>query len=160
MELTDLTVDIRAATAADAEEIVKLQKLAFRGQGLLYHDFTLPPLVQTLEELACDFKTHVFLKAVHRENIIGAVRGRADGHTAHISRLIVHPEYQNRGIGKRLMTAIENRFNDVRRYELFTGHLSAKNLALYEKIGYRKFAEKPQSDKVMLICMEKMRAQS
>jgi GNAT superfamily N-acetyltransferase len=69
--------------------------------------------------------------------------------------LIVHPDHQNRGIGKKLMHAIENKFSSARRYELFTGDKSEKNLALYGKLGYSKYMKKPQSTNVMLICMEK-----
>jgi hypothetical protein len=54
-----------------------------------------------------------------------------------------------------LMNAIEARFNNVGRYELFTGHKSAKSLAFYRKLGYIECGGKPQNDKVALICMEK-----
>ena len=136
-------------------EILKIQKLAFHGQAILYDDFTLPPLVQKLEELIQDFKTHSFLKALYTGKIVGAVRGCAEGDTCCISRLIVHPDYQNIGIGKKLMHAIENKFSGAQRYELFTGHKSEKNLILYRRLGYCKYKEKAQSDNVTLICMRK-----
>jgi chorismate mutase/ribosomal protein S18 acetylase RimI-like enzyme len=156
-EFTERPPYIYEALPADAAEIWELQKLAFYPQGVLYGDFTLPPLVQTLEGLILDFKTHAFLKATYEGKITGSVRGCAEGDTCHISRLIVHPDHQNKGIGKRLMRAIEEKFTDVRRYELFTGHKSEKNLALYKKLGYRAYKEKPQGNRVTLICMEKMR---
>lgn len=155
MKHNDLTIDIRDASASDAEALLEIQKLAFHGQGILYNDFTLPPLVQTQEELILDFKTHAFLKAIHERRIVGSVRGRAEGGTCFISRLLVHPDYQNRGIGKKLMHAVENKFGNALRYELSTGHKSEKSLALYAKLGYREFERKPQSAKVMLICLEK-----
>lgn len=152
------TIDIQIASEADAAGILEVQKLAFHGQALLYNDFTLPPLVQTLEELVRDFKTHVILKAVRKGRIVGAVRGRVEGATCHISRLSVHPDHQGRGIGKKLMHAIEERFSGAARYELFTGHKSKKSFVLYGKLGYRMFMEKRQSEKVTLICMEKVRS--
>ncbi len=150
-------VEIREAAASDAAEILAVQKLAFHGQGLLYNDLRLPPLVQTLDELIRDVRVYAYLVAKCRDRIVGSVRGRVEGNTCFISRLIVHPEHQNRGIGKKLMQAIEDRFNEVERYELFTGHKSAKNLVLYSKLGYRRFGEKRQSDAVTLICLEKYR---
>lgn len=152
-------VEILDANASDAGEILKIQKSAFHQQGVLYNDFRLPPLIQTLDEMIKDFKIHVVLKAMYQGKIVGAVRGRAEEDTCHISRLVVHPEYQNRGIGKKLMLAIEDKFSGARRYELFTGHKSRKNLALYEKLGYVKFSEKPQGSNVTLICMEKIRGE-
>ncbi len=155
MKCDAMTIDIRDASESDAVEILEIQKLAFHGQGILYDDFTLPPLVQTLEELIQDFKTHAFLKALYDGKIVGSVRGRAEVDTCFISRLIVHPDHQSKGIGKKLIHALEDRFGTVHRYELFTGHKSEKNLALYRKLGYYKFGEKPQGDNVILICMEK-----
>lgn len=155
MKSEENAIDIREASESDAVAILEIQKLAFHGQGILYDDFTLPPLVQKSGELIQDFKTHSFLKALYTGKIIGSVRGRAEGDTCCISRLIVHPDYQNKGIGKKLMLAIENKFSGAQRYELFTGHKSKKNLAFYKKLGYCKYKEKAQSDNVMLICMEK-----
>lgn len=158
MENDDLTIDINEATDSDAETILEIQKLAFRGQGVLYDDFTLPPLVQTLEELVRDFRTYVFLTAQYNGKLVGSVRARTEGDTCFISRLIVHPDCQNKGIGKKLMHAIESKFRGAQRYELFTGHKSAKNIALYGKLGYRKYGEKPQGDNVTLIRLEKRKA--
>jgi ribosomal protein S18 acetylase RimI-like enzyme len=158
MKHDDLTIDIRDASVSDAAEILEVQKLAFHGQGILYDDFMLPPLVQALTGLIPDFKTHTFLKAMDGGKIVGSIRGRAEGGTCFISRLSVHPDYQNRGIGKKLMLAIEKKFDSVRRYELSTGQKSEKNLALYARLGYREFERKSQSTKVMLICLEKRKA--
>ncbi|MGE5173063.1 MAG: GNAT family N-acetyltransferase [Betaproteobacteria bacterium] len=155
MKHDDFTIDIRDATTSDAAAILEIQKLAFHGQGILYNDFTLPPLLQTLEELVLDFKKHLFLKAMDEGRVVGSIRGRAERETCFISRLIVHPDYQNKGIGKKLMHAVENKFGKALRYELSTGHKSEKNLALYAKLGYREYERKPQSAKVMLICLEK-----
>ncbi len=158
MKSDETAIDIHDASESDTAEILSIQKLAFHGQAVLYDDFTLPPMTQTLDELARDFKTHAFLKALSGGRIVGSVRGRREGDSCFISRLIVHPDHQNRGIGKMLMHAVENKFESVLRYELYTGHKSEKNLEFYAKLGYREYRRKPQSDKVILICMEKVNA--
>jgi ribosomal protein S18 acetylase RimI-like enzyme len=158
MNIRELTIDIRDALESDAAKILEIQKLAFHGQGMLYNDLALPPLVQTLEELVRDFRTHAFLKAFSDGKIVGSVRGRIESGTCLISRLIVHPDHQNRGIGKKLMHAIENKFSSASRYELFTGDKSVKNLVLYGKLGYQEFGRKSQSAAVTLICLEKRKA--
>jgi ribosomal protein S18 acetylase RimI-like enzyme len=155
MKSNEINIAICDASEADAATIRKIQRLAFHGQGILYNDFTLPPLVQSLEELIRDFKAYAFLKAIYQGEIVGSVRGRVEGDTCFISRLVVHPDHQNRGIGKRLMHAIENKFSNASRYELFTGHKSEKNLALYGKLGYCEFERKRQGETVMLVYMEK-----
>ena len=44
-------IEITRASAADANEILSLQKLAYRSEAEIYDDWTLPPLHQTLEEI-------------------------------------------------------------------------------------------------------------
>jgi len=90
-------VIIEKATVSDAGELLVLQKLAYRSEAKIYNDFRLPPLVQTLESMEEDFKNHLFLKAVIDGRIIGSVRVNAREGTCYIGRLIVHPDFQNRG---------------------------------------------------------------
>jgi ribosomal protein S18 acetylase RimI-like enzyme len=72
--------------------------------------------------------------------IVGSVRAYKKNDTCYINRLVVLPEYQNQGIGKALMNAIENQFQDnVTRYELFTGAQDPRNLYLYNQLGYKTF---------------------
>ena len=88
-------------------------------------------------------------------NIVGSVRGSIEKGTAYIRRLIVIPEYQNKGIGKRLMQAIEQHFKSANRYELFTGHKSTRNLHLYQKLGYYEFKRMPINDSLTMVFLEK-----
>ena len=53
-------------------------------------------------------------------NLIGSVRGYIRDETCYIGRLIVQPEFQNQGIGTRLVDAIENHFKGMPRFEIFT----------------------------------------
>lgn len=131
-------MQILPATTADAEPILTLQKLAYASEARLYDDDTLPPLTQTLEQMRVDLERQVVLKAVIDDAIVGSVRAQTRDEVCHIGRLIVHPTLQGRGIGTRLMTAIEARFATAPRYELFTGERSARNLRLYERLGYRR----------------------
>lgn len=75
--------------------------------------------------------------------------------TCHINKLIVHPDYQNFGIGTKLLSAAENQFPDVERYELFTGHESKRNLQMYGKNGYRVFKSEVVSERLTLVFLEK-----
>jgi GNAT superfamily N-acetyltransferase len=79
--------------------------------------------------------------------------------SAYIGRLMVKPDSQNKGIGTRLMQAIEEHFRMADRYELFTGHKSARNLYLYRKLGYREFKRVPVNDLIVLVFLEKYRIQ-
>ncbi len=147
-------MELLYAEASDGPEILALQKCAYYPEAALYDDFTIPPLTQTIEELLVQFDDHTFLKAVEDGRIVGSVRARREGDTCYIGRLVVHPDFQNRGIGTALMQRIEE-YVPALRYELFTGTQSKRNLYLYEKLGYREFRTERQTDKVQIVFLEK-----
>jgi ribosomal protein S18 acetylase RimI-like enzyme len=148
---------IEQAGIGDAEAILNLQKLAYRSEALLYDDWALPPLTQTLDSLREEFARSVILKAVVERDVVGSVRARVEGDICHIGRLIVHPEHQRRGLGARLMAAIEAEFPGVAAFQLFTGSRSEGNLRLYRRLGYRPSHEKAVSAAVTLVFLEKTR---
>lgn len=144
------------AHVGDAGEILALQKLAFLSQAELYEDSTLAPLVQTIEEMLRDFTEQTFLKAVEGGRIVGSVRGRLEGGTCHVGRLVVHPQHQNRGIGSGLMRELEDLFAPrCDRFELFTGHKSEKSIRLYGSLGYETFRTQEVKPGLSLVYMEK-----
>lgn len=146
---------IERATVRDAESILSLQKLAYQSEAKIYNDFTIPPLTQTLEEIKKDFKNQIFLKSVTDGRIIGSVRAFVKEGTCYVGRLIVHPDFQNRGIGTQLMSRIEETFKEAQRFEIFTGHKSERNLFLYEKLGYQRFKTIKANEKLTIVYLEK-----
>ena len=148
-------MEIERAMISDAEEILSLQKLAYRSEAEIYNDFNIPPLVQTLESIEKDFENQYFLKAVMDGKIIGSVRAYTKEGTCYIGRLIVHPDFQNRGIGTDLMNEIERIFNTCRRFELFTGDKNERNLYLYQKLGYKIFKKAKITDQTNIVFLEK-----
>lgn len=66
-----------------------------------------------------DFEKQIFLKTVIDGRIIGSVRAFGKEGTCYVGRLIVHPDFQNRGIGAQLMHETEKVFNTSKRFELF-----------------------------------------
>ncbi len=143
---------------SDAEAILVLQKLAFQSEAVRYDDFTMPPLVQSIEDLRRTFEDHVFLKAVVDDRLVGSVRACQDGQTCRIGRLVVDPDFWRRGIGTDLMERIEAHFSHAMRVEIFTGHKSEHTLRLYTRRGYREFKRKLLSPQTTLVFMEKLRA--
>ena len=150
------SVEITKASFADLKTILVLQKQAFLSEADIYNDFDIsPPLLQTLEELTKEFSESIILKAVLGDFIVGSVRGFQVDKTVFIKRLIVNPNYQNQGIGTKLMKSIEDSFKNNTRYELFTGHKSKRNLHLYQKIGYKEFKRIPIHENLTMIYLEK-----
>ncbi len=142
------------ADISDLEEILSLQQLAYQSEATLYNDFNIPPLTQTIQSVKEEAQKSVILKLSEGGRIIGSVRAYEKEGTCYIGKLMVHPDYQNRGLAKKLMAAIERCFEGL-RYELFTGYLSEKNLALYEKLGYKRFKIEKAADNLEFIFLEK-----
>ncbi len=149
---------IERATLDDAEEILALIKRAFGPVGEQYGDPELPPLTETLDEHRSRYRDHVVLKATSDGRIIGSVQGvmRA-GDTCEVARLVVDPTRQNEGIGRALAVAIESSFPEARCFELFTGHLSERSLALYRSLGYTEVRRQRASDALTLVWLRKTR---
>ena len=145
------------AVSADLPELLKLQYEAYQSEALLYNDFAIQPLTQTLDELEKEFERMTFYKALKNGHIVGSVRVLEESGTLHIGKLIVNPRNQNQGIGKQIMNDLEERYRDASRLELFTGHKSVRNLHFYGKLGYTPFRETIIHDDLTLIYMRKIR---
>ncbi|MBU3869635.1 GNAT family N-acetyltransferase [Streptomyces sp. 4503] len=154
-----MSVTISAATADDAEQILKLQYLCYQGEAELYGDYSIEPLTQSLDDLRAELSGGCVLVARLGAEVVGSVRGVVDDKgTAAIGKLIVHPRMQRHGLGGRLLAAIEERLTEDRaakRYRLFTGHRSDGNLRLYRRYGYAQVGTEEVNRRLSLVTMEK-----
>ena len=147
---------ITQAAKEDLPIILYIQRKAFLEVARTFHLKTMPQIEQTLESLTAEFKNHTILKASLADTIVGSVRAYSSGDTCYISRLVVLPEYQNRGIGKALMKEIEKQFqNIVKRYELSTGSRDQRNQYLYNQLGYKSFKTEKHNEEISFVFMEK-----
>ena len=147
-------IEILKAQFEDLEMILRLQYAAYQSEALIHNDFTIQPLTQTLDETAAEYRKCVVLKAVQDGEIIGSVRAHAEGSTARIGKLMVHPDHQGKGLGRSLLAAIEREFPD-KRYELFTSSKSDRNLHLYETSGYVRFREETGKAGIKFVYFQK-----
>jgi len=132
-------MEIQVATIEDAQEILELQKYAYVSEAELHDDFKIPPLMQTLEELISEFEKRTILKITDDGALLASGQVKYSDGCCYIGRMAVLPEFQGRGIGSKLLSALEAVFPDAKRFELFTGEKSEKNLAMYSRRGYMPF---------------------
>jgi len=155
--MSEINVNISDAGLDNLPAILSLQKLAYHSEAQLLNDFTIPPMTQTLEGIIADFNDGIMLKASIPSNpdeIIGSVRGKVSQNTLFVGKLIVHPSFQNQGIGTALLSSIEQRYPGM-RYELFTSEKSIKSLHIYHKNGYREFKREPLNQEFSLVFLQK-----
>ena len=155
MSDTPPDVAIVDAVDADAEAILALQKLAYEVEARRYDDWTIPPMIETVDTVRQQIADHVVLTARVDGRLAGSVRGVVTDGVCEICRLSVDPALQRRGIGSALIEAIEARFPAIDAFELFTGNRSEENLRLYEKHGYRHVRTKVLSPDVSLVFLRK-----
>ncbi len=146
---------IKRALKTDMPDILLLQQLAFQEIADRYNDQNIAPLLQTLKEITQEFSERIFLKAHIKDLLVGSVRAHQEAETCYVGRLIVHPSYQNQGIGTLLMKKIESMFKNVKKFEIFTGKRDKKNIYLYQKLSYNIFKKEYINEKLILLFMEK-----
>lgn len=141
----------------DAGETLTLQRAAFVQEALIYDTVQMPPLTQTLEELRAELIDNLGCVVRSGHRMIGAARARRDGDLLLIGRLAIAPDAQGRGVGTRLLAAVEERGRAVgcREAELFTGSLSEANLRLYEREGYRETTRVAGDDGIEQVFLRK-----
>jgi ribosomal protein S18 acetylase RimI-like enzyme len=156
--MNNTPIKVEMASAKDAEEILDLQKLTYITEAEIYDDYTIPPLTQTLPEMLDDFLKYTVLKATSGDVIVGSVRGQLTGDCVYVGRLMVDPEYQNKGLGTRLMLALESAFPQAKKFTLGTGHRSERNLYLYRKLGYKIVSSEVANDNLVMVHLEKTKS--
>jgi N-acetylglutamate synthase-like GNAT family acetyltransferase len=148
-------VTIEEATPCEAKQILDIQKQAYLSEAIIYNDFQIPPLTQSLAEIKSDFESHRFYVAKVHKIIVGMVKINIDGNRGYIGRLAVLPEMQKKGIGTLLMDHIESHHIDLDTLELFTGHKSEQNLSFYSKRGYETFKHQAVNDNLSFVFLQK-----
>ncbi|MBR5936949.1 MAG: GNAT family N-acetyltransferase [Clostridiales bacterium] len=153
--MSEKAIRITKARSEDLREILDLQYIAYQSEAALFGNKDIPPLKQTLEEVAEEYREGIILKLVNESGkIIGSVRAKEKDGTVYVGKLMVHPDHQKKGYGRALLLEIEKYFPKM-RYELFTSTRSVENIRLYEKAGYRRFDEKAVDDELVFVYMEK-----
>ena len=81
------------------------------------------------------------LAAYEDEKLVGLIRSVGDGHTIlFIQDLLVHPDYQCKGIGTALMKALLDRYPHVYQIELATDN-TEKTVAFYRSFGFHNLSD-------------------
>lgn len=147
-------VIIEPATQADAGPLLVVQRSAYVIEAQRYGTPYLPPLLETLDEVLASIRAGGVLVARLAGRVVGSVRWRLTDDVCAVSRLSVATDLQGRGVGGRLLNAVEEAAG-AGPYTLFTGAESADNIRLYERHGYRPTHTRQESERVAVVHMTK-----
>jgi tRNA (guanine37-N1)-methyltransferase len=139
--LGDLDLELRPATRADAGELFTLTRACWLQEQWANPGAVIPALEESFEDSLRGLEEWTTLVAVAGGRIVGSARGRVegpDGAVWDVGRVMVAPDLQGRGLGRMLLTLIEDAAPaEVTSYSLFTGAGSVDNIRMYKKAGYR-----------------------
>jgi len=130
---------------AELPEILRMYQLAFKPLFDRYHDVETTPYLETLTSLtekAKQAETEYDFFEVDGCRV-GMVRLLAQSATTmRISPLLILPEYQNRGLAKLMLSALENHFPRVTCWQLDTIIEEPKLVHLYQRAGYQQLPDR------------------
>lgn len=146
---------MECAKQNDINELYELQLLAFESEAEMIGSRAVPALLESYEEAVLDFENWTVFKTVNENGkIIGSIRCRVRDDIVEMSRLMVHPEYRCRCIGRNLLKGIEKQFPG-KILELYTCTKSIANIRLYEYIGYQAYKEERGDQGLSFVYMRK-----
>ncbi len=122
----------------DFAELLVLQRCCWVQEAVANDTLDIPPLYETVEDVAAWAKEWQTWGVRRHGRLIGAVRARVSGSTWDIGRLMVAPDQAGQGLGRWLLAYAEDQApEDVRAFALFTGARSDRNIAMYQRAGYQ-----------------------
>lgn len=133
-ECSKLTIKIRDFRIEDYDQVMSLWRtcgLPFRPSGRDSKE----RIAKEVEKL-----TAPFLVVECGGEIVGTLFGTTDGRKGWINRLAVRPDHQRRGLAKRLVEEMEDRFEAL-GLEVFSCLIedhSDSSMRLFEDIGYKE----------------------
>lgn len=134
--------ELRRLTSADAGQVTVLQRGCWVEEAIANGTMQIPPLTETVEEVAAWIESTLVLGLWLDGRLIGLIRGRRAGDAWEVGRIGVVPDLRGHHLGWWLMDEIEERAETgCTRYELFTGARSERNISLYERRGYVRMTQ-------------------
>ena len=138
-------VKLARASVEDAEEVLSMQRLAFRELLEKYQDYDTSPACQTLERLRSKFQRpglsfYFILCNGEKAGAICVVDTGEPGVLKRVSPLFILPGYRRRGIARAAMQEAE-RLHGAHGWSLDTIAEEPGNCRLYEGMGYRRIGE-------------------
>ena len=152
-----MLITLKRASIDDAEEIWRMQKLAFAELLEKYQDYDTNPACETLERVREKvYGRYYYFICLDGVNV-GAicVVDKKDGSQKRITPIFVMPEHRNNGFAQQAIQLCES-IHGAENWHLDTILQESGNCHLYEKMGYQKTGNtRIVNDKMTLVDYEK-----
>lgn len=137
-----------------ARQVLAVQRPSYQIESTLIEYPNLPPLFETIADLQrCD---ETFVGCWLAGQLAGVLSYEGTEEGIHIDRLVVHPDYFRRGVGRKLLQWVETAVLPLPL--TITVSTAAKNLPaiqLYQSQGYTIVQSKTLPDGLELVLLSK-----
>lgn len=125
---------------AQAEELLRLQKISYQVEAELIGFYEIPPLKDTLTSLqACDENFYGYFI---EDKLAGAISYKRFGELLDIHRMLVSPDYFRRGIAFSLLKFVtELEQVGLTKIVVSTGARNEPAKNLYRRVGFQEVEE-------------------
>jgi GNAT superfamily N-acetyltransferase len=138
-------IRLEVALETDAEQIRNMMVVIERDETHRWYDNGERVFIPGYDSVAMQ-KYHMwdnkYYKIIYNEILVGILLILYTGREhARVDRFYIEPAFQNRGIGSKVITLMEEMYPRVKIWSLDTIQKSTRNHIFYEKNGYEKIGE-------------------
>ncbi len=152
-----MNIKIIRTRLEEVEILLEIQKEAFQPDLELYQDFDSNPAVEPIDRLKLKVERYYYYTIFIDGKIVGGIdiRPLEENHYR-LNRIFLHPNFQDKGYGSKIIKIIEDEFPFAKKWSLDTPFKNFRNHHFYEKLGYRKVGEHKVTEKLTLFDYEKV----
>jgi len=143
---------IKRTEEVEARRLLEIQKEAFAKDLKRYEDYDTNPANEPIERLLRKIEKFFHYTIWFGGEIIGGADVRELKENKYrLNRIYFSIDYQNKGLGSKIMNLIESEFPSAVEWSLDTPYLNARNHHFYGKLGYKKVGQHQITEKLLLI---------
>lgn len=147
-----MNLTIKRTQEVEARRLLEIQTEAFAEDLVRYEDYDTSPVNESIERLLRKVASFYHYTIWLGDEIIGGADVRdLKENRYRLNRVFLSHEYQNKGLGSKIMELIESEFPSAIEWSLDTPYLNTRNHHFYEKLGYKKVGQHQISAKLLLI---------
>ncbi|WP_064091264.1 GNAT family N-acetyltransferase [Rossellomorea aquimaris] len=152
-----MELSIKRTESHDINTLISIQKEVFAEDYAIYEDHDSTPVNDTPEKLMENMERYIHFTIWMGKQVIGGIDIRPlDEKRMRLSKLFLSTEYQNKGLGSKIIKRIESEFPSIKDWSLYTPYLNKRNQHFYEKRGYVKIDQVQVTEKLLLFKYEKI----
>lgn len=151
-----MDIKISKSNLKETEPLLKIQTEAFKKDLKRYKDYDSSPAAESLDFFKYRMNHSLHYTIYIDEKIAGGIclLKVADSHYR-LFRIFLDPKFQNKGLGTKILSAMEKQFPKVKKWSLDTPKDNERNRHFYEKFGYKQTGEMKVNERLTLIEYEK-----